>query len=101
MGLSNTGLRCSFVASLLGVLYVLLCDSSWAAFLSIELHYRGELTTFLVTFFYRHWAYPDEFMIVIVGVPVTALAVPITVVLMMPVLVIPIVVRTVIIRHGR
>jgi hypothetical protein len=54
-----------------------------------------------VTFFYRHWTYPDEFMIVMVGVPVTALAVPITVVLMMPVLVIPIVVRTVIIRHGR
>ena len=52
-------------------------------------------------FFYRDRADPDEFMIVMVGVPITALAVPITVMLMMPVLVIPIVVRTVFVRHGR
>ncbi len=59
------------------------------------------LATFLVTFFYRHRTHPDEFMIVMVGVPVTALAVPIAVMLMMPVLVVPIVIRPVIIRHGR
>jgi hypothetical protein len=61
----------------------------------------GPANRVLVPFFNRDRADPDEFMLVMVSLPIASFTVPVAVMLMMPVLIIPAVIPMVFIGRGR
>jgi hypothetical protein len=61
----------------------------------------GPANRLLVPFFNRDRADPDEFMVVMVSLPISSFTVPVAVMLMMPVLIIPAVIPMVFIGRGR
>ena len=60
----------------------------------------GTANRILVPFFNSDRADPDEFMIVMVSLPIASFTVPVAVMLMMPVLIVPVVIPMVLIGHG-
>jgi hypothetical protein len=54
-----------------------------------------------LVFFYAHWAYLDEFVLVMVVFPMPSVTMPISGVVMVPVFVIPIMIATIFIRFHR